>query len=170
MCSIFRWSTVICRISAFSSLADPWRRERQKIDLAPTALGEQLKIYMHICTLCVVTVQTKTKRGFFAKRVDICVWIHLHTSYTVIFQDTGGSDECGEGFWRGQLHWEFYLLSPLPASQKHWVPASSAQTNCYWFGLADASQWSAESRQNKGENFHDASKSQSEERWFFPLI
>lgn len=24
VCSIFRWSTVICRISAFSSLADPW--------------------------------------------------------------------------------------------------------------------------------------------------
>lgn len=26
VCSIFRWSTVICRISAFSSLADPWER------------------------------------------------------------------------------------------------------------------------------------------------
>lgn len=40
--------------------------------------------------LCIVTAQTKTKRGFFAERVDICVRIHLRTSNTVIFQDTDG--------------------------------------------------------------------------------
>lgn len=30
--SIFRWSTVICNISAFSSLADPWKERRKCVE------------------------------------------------------------------------------------------------------------------------------------------